>query len=65
VARQGIDPLVVAANLWTKTHAIEPAVTTTLGDDADLTAPLNGKQIDGAFQIQNDETQPILRPEAG
>jgi hypothetical protein len=61
--RQGINPLVIAADLWRRTHPVEPAVT-ILGDDADLTATLNGKQVGAAFRIQNDETKPIVGSEA-
>jgi len=60
--RQGIDPLAIAATLWGKTHAMaSPAI---LADGTDLAAIFNGKQISAAVQIQNDETKPILPPEA-
>ena len=53
---QGIDPLVVAADLWGQTHAVEPPAA-------------NGPvQFDGTNVVgppQNDETKPILGPEAG
>jgi hypothetical protein len=51
----GIDPLVIAADLWGETHAVESAAT-------------NGPVLDGtkvAGPPQNDETKPILGPEAG
>jgi hypothetical protein len=61
---QGIDPLVVAADLWRRTHAVEPAAA-GLADDSELTASLNGKRVGAAFRIRNDETKPIVPPEAG
>ena len=60
--RQGIDPLAIAATLWGKTHAM--ASPANLADDAELTAIFNGKQISAAVRIQNNETKPILPPEA-
>ena len=52
---QGIDPLVIAADLWGRKHAVESAAT-------------NGPvQFDGtkvAGLPQNDETKPILGREA-
>jgi hypothetical protein len=62
--RQGIDPLVVAADLWRRTHAIELAAT-GLAEDNQRTATLNGNQVGAAFRIRNDETKPIVPPEAG
>ena len=59
--RQGIDPLVVAASLWAKTHAITP--TTGLADDIDR--PATGSDSGAVARLQNNETKPILRPEAG
>jgi hypothetical protein len=61
--RQRIDPLVIAADLWRRTHAVEPGPT-NLADDTDLTVNLNGKQVSAAFPVRNDETKPILGPEA-
>ena len=60
--RQGIDPLAIAATLWGKTHAMASAAN--LADGTDLAAIFNGKHVGAAVQIQNDETKPILRPEA-
>jgi ERF superfamily len=61
--RQGIDPVVIAAELWRRTHAVERAAT-DLADDGEVTATLNGEQIGAAVRVQNDETNPIFRPEA-
>jgi hypothetical protein len=60
--KQEIDPLPVAANLWSKTHEIASAAN--LAGDRDLAANFNGKHVDVAVRMQNDETNPILRPEA-
>jgi hypothetical protein len=60
--RQGIDPLRIAATLWDKTHAVTPADPTIHRDET-----LNGRlfhQPDTIAQPQNDETKPILGPEA-
>jgi hypothetical protein len=60
--KQGIDPLVVAASLWAKTHAATP--TTGLAVDIDRPAK-NGSDSGAVVRLQIDETKPILRPEAG
>ena len=60
--KQGIDPLVVAANLWAKTHAATP--TTALAADIDRPANVNGSDSGAVVRLQNDETKPILGPEA-
>jgi hypothetical protein len=60
--KQGIDPLVVAASLWAKTHAATPM--TDLPADVDRPANVNGSDST-AIGLQNNETKPILRPEAG
>jgi hypothetical protein len=57
--RQAIDPLVVAASLWAKTHATTPTIG--LGDNTDQPAT---RSDSGAVRIQNNETKPILPPEA-
>jgi hypothetical protein len=60
---QGIDPLVLAADLWGRTHAVEPAATTFAGDgSAQFNGMTNGATIAGRPQI--DETKPIFAPEA-
>jgi hypothetical protein len=51
---QGIDPLVIAASLWAKTHA-------TTATEIDRPANVNGSDF---VRLQNDETKPILHPEA-
>src|SRR6516162_265781 len=60
---QGIDPLVAAATLWAKKHAIEPAAAglTGIGPD-ELNETPNGATVAGP--PQNDETKPILGREA-
>ena len=65
---QGIDPLPIAATLWARTH---PAVTAeAVVADTDrstkITTKLNGQGNGAAFanRAQNNETKPILRPEA-
>jgi hypothetical protein len=52
--KQAIDPLVVAAGLWAKTHA-----------EINQPANINGSDSGAVVRLQNDETKPILRPEAG
>jgi hypothetical protein len=61
--KQGIDPLVVAASLWAKTHAATP--TTGLAVDIDRPADVNGSDSGAVVRLQIDETKPILGPEAG
>jgi hypothetical protein len=61
--KQGIDPLAIAATLWARTHAV--ASPADLAGDTDLSANFNGKEAGAAVRMQNDETNPILRPEAG
>jgi hypothetical protein len=57
--KQEIDPLAIAANLWAKTHA-----ATGLAAEIDRPANVNGSDFGAVVQIQNDETKPILHPEA-
>jgi len=57
--KQAIDPLVVAASLWAKTHA-----ATDLAAEIDRPANVNGSDSGAVVRLQNDETKPILRPEA-
>ena len=60
---QGIDPLVSAADLWGRKHAIEPAAAglTGIGPD-ELNEIANGATVAGPPQV--DETKPILGLEA-
>jgi hypothetical protein len=69
---QGIEPLVVAATLWARTHTVAPADAEIVGD-RDLSpgtnTHLNGHHFDngaaaGADGRRNDETKPIRGPEA-
>jgi len=60
--KQGIDPLGIAASLWAKTHATTPTIG--LGDNADRPATVNGSDPSAIARLQNNETNPILRPEA-
>jgi hypothetical protein len=61
--KQGIDPLVVAASLWAKTHATTPTIS--LAAEINWPADVNGSDSGAVVRHQNDETKPILRPEAG
>jgi ERF superfamily len=61
-ASQGIDPLAIAATLWGKTHSVAPLAD--LAGETELAANLNGKHVGAAVRVQNDETKPIVRPEA-
>jgi hypothetical protein len=60
--KQAIDPLVVAASLWAKTHTATP--TTGLAAEIDRPAKVNGSDSGAVARLQNSETNPILRPEA-
>jgi hypothetical protein len=66
---RGIDPLVIAATLWGRTHALEPAAA-NIADDPPTTinGKLNGWHFGNGAGVegrpQKDETKPILRPEA-
>jgi hypothetical protein len=65
---QAIDPLVVAVSLWASTHAVAPAETTIGDRSAGINPQLNGHHFgDGAAvdRCQNNETKPIVPPEAG
>ena len=58
-----VDPLSVAATLWQTTNAHGTTATPVAGDvtgSSVLTAKHSGLALAG-----NDETKPILRPEAG
>jgi hypothetical protein len=65
---QGIDPVPIATSLWEKTHAVASPAPEDAGD-MDRPIKVNGRDIvDGPgapVRHQNDETKPILRPEAG
>jgi hypothetical protein len=65
--KQGIDPLPVAAALWARTHAVEPSAV-ELACDMNESTKLNGEPLATGFgaavQHQNNETKPIVRPEA-
>jgi len=62
---QGIDPLIVAASLWGKTHA---PVSAEPGDEPIPNGKRNGRCVENGAgvvgQLQNCETKPILGPEA-
>ena len=67
-----INPLVVAATLWERTHTVAPADAEIVGDrdpSAGISTQLNGchsgNRAASADQHQNDETKPIRGPEAG
>ena len=70
---QGIDPLGAAAMLWARTHAVEPTSAAEMVNDRDQSAGinphLNGRHFDkeaaAADRRQNNETKPIVPPEAG
>jgi hypothetical protein len=64
-----IDPLVIAATLWAKTHATAPAAANIPGDrPATINERLNGWHFgngaSAAAPHQNDKTKPIVRPVA-
>jgi hypothetical protein len=63
---QGIDPLSVAAKLWAKTHEFASAAANIAGAHR---AETNGRPLANGTSLagwsQNDETKPIVRPEAG
>jgi hypothetical protein len=64
--KQGIDPLPIAAALWERTHAVDSAAAETAVDRSEPTT-LDGEHLAngiGAVQHQNNETKPIVRPEA-
>ena len=67
---QGIDPLLIAATLWARTHPVVPAeaVVADRVCSTKITTQLNGRHLGNgaafANRPQNNETKPILRPEA-
>lgn len=66
--KEGIDPLPIAARLWEKTHAVDVAAAELAGDIDGLTK-LNEMGLANGFgtaiHYQNDETNPVVRPEGG
>jgi hypothetical protein len=56
---KGIDPLPIAATLWARTHAIEPAMATEIEKPSEF----NGKRPNKGRR--NNETKPIARSEVG
>jgi hypothetical protein len=63
--KQRINPLPIAAGLWERTHAVDPAAAELAGDRSEPTE-LNGEHRAGAaIRHQNDETKPIIGPVAG
>jgi len=62
------QPLPVAANLWAKTHEFASAAPNADGERAQP-AQISGQHFSNgagaAGWSQNDETKPIVRPEAG
>jgi hypothetical protein len=66
--KQGIDPLPIAATLWERTHAVDTAAAELAGnlnDPTKLNEEHPAYRFGAAIQHQNDETKPIVRPEAG
>ena len=59
---QGIDPLVIAASLWARTHAVEQTAADVVGEANRVGHLSNG--AGGADCLQNNETNPIVRPVA-
>jgi hypothetical protein len=54
---KGIEPLVIATRLWARTHPVVPDIGAS-GGPADISRQRAG------IRLQNDETNPIIRPEA-
>jgi hypothetical protein len=67
---QGIDPLPFAATLWARTHKAvsAEALVADIDGSTKVTTKLNGRHLGNGVAFvdrpQNDETKPILRPEA-
>jgi hypothetical protein len=65
---QGIDPLGAAATLWARTHGVDPTAADFVGEADPVANPISGphpgNERGGADWLQNNETNPILRPEA-
>ena len=64
--KQGIDPLAIAASLWERTHAVAPLETDT-ASNLEKPTNLNGTHLTNGpgVRYQNNETKPIIVPEAG
>jgi hypothetical protein len=69
---QAIDPLVVAATLWARSHTVAPGEAEIVGDrdpSAGTNTQLNGRHFgDEAAAVdrrQNNETKPVRGPEGG
>jgi hypothetical protein len=65
---KGVDPLPVAATLWMQTHtdATNETITVTRANEAaGINGLVSGGVVAVAVRDQNNETKPILRPEAG
>jgi hypothetical protein len=65
----GIDPLSIAATLWSETHADRLAATASAGDrPMMMSGKLNGRhfgnELGAADRPKNYKTKPIARPEA-
>jgi hypothetical protein len=64
-----IDPLIIAASLWERTHAVASVSSNVASEinQAEKNQKLNGRQLSGsagaALHPQNNETKPILGPE--
>jgi hypothetical protein len=61
---KGIEPLVIAATLWERTHGVVPAAANIAGDRPKPNAG-NRNEVSAARQTKNGETKPIIGPEAG
>ena len=64
--KQGIDPLAIAASLWERTHVVAP-VEMDKASNLEKHTNLNGTHLSNgpAVRHQNNETKPIIVPEAG
>jgi ERF superfamily protein len=60
-----VEPLAIAGRLWQTTHLVEPTadVQTNSNEPGQNGPRLNGRHSDAALP-RNDETKPIVRPEA-
>jgi hypothetical protein len=61
---QGIDPLSIAASLWKTSHKVALAENASRFE---MPATLDGRHLPNGptVQPQNNETKPIVGPEAG